>query len=394
MLQIGGGINLAVIGVLAFFGVVFFYYYFFERPRRAIVERRKTSHYDEQGVILKTKPQTFQFYNEKLQRLLLLWVLPTSGAVLAPRIFLPFPISIIVTGAAAIILMMVVVLVSMKLTDAERAAVQGNAFAPALVHYTEYEDVNQLFRNMKFEGAVHMSQSERGRVVDKVVADVQNLEFYIRNKDDIDIEEMKKRLLERIKDMRVLRYLGDEDYRILYITETSPEDLKTPNTVDMVHRTVNVTVPLMPFWGFFGGTTARLLKSVNTKGAITYITRRLGIFLDVFNLEKRNELLATGQFTKPDKMTMLLGEYLHLFEQQTPTSDAMNKTMRRIERRDLEAMKAEFENTAETNRLVNATKHLLETLSELLRPKVRTKTDYVLIVLAYLLGAATWAVIF
>ena len=370
-----------IIMVAAFCLAIGGYLYFMELPRRKTAKDKKASHFNEKRVLNQTKPTTFEFYNEKLQTLLAIWVVPTAAGVLVPRFMLPYPINLITSAFIAVIMLFVVVLINMQMSRNESDAAQNNAFGTGLVHYSEHGDQNQLFRNAEFESMVYMSNEERTRVVDKIVAEVQTLEYFKKNKEEIDVEEMRTRLLAMVMNMKVIRYLidkGGAEFRILFITDTDSKNLRTPNNVRMIHRTVHVQVPLMPFWGFYGGTTSRLFKSMNKDGETNYVQRRMGIILDLFNLEKRNKLLLEGSFTNPDKMTMLLGEYLHLFEQQQPTSEEMNKTHRRIERRDLEAKKQEFKEQAEANKLVQSTKHLLEVLSELLRPRTRNVADYAL----------------
>ena len=380
-----------LIMIAAFALVVVCYLYFMELPRRRTAKEKRASHYNEKKVITQTKSTTFEFYNEKLQTLLAIWVIPTTAGVLIPRMILPFPINLVTSAFVAVIMLFVVVLINIQLSRKEEQGAQNNAFGTGLVHYSEHGDQNQLFRNAKFESMVYMGEVERTRVVDRIMGDVQSLEFYKKNKEDIDLDKTREQLIKAVMPMKVIRYLIDEggaEFRILFITDTDPKDLRTPNNVRMIHRTVNVQVPLMPFWGYYGGTTSRLFKSMNDSGETSYVQRRMGIILDMFNLEKRNELLLTGEFTNPDKMTMLLGEYLHLFEQQQPTAEEMNKIHRRIERRDLESKKEEFREQAEANKLVQTTKHLLEVLSQLLRPRTRNVTDYVLMVFIAVMSLA------
>lgn len=381
-------IPLPVVLLVALLIIGLLYYQFFEKPTKEIKDRMRSLHFDEDKFILDMRTATFEHYDARLSRVVLIMVVLLSIAIAAPASIMPFPISFLTSCFGSIVALFGIILYNKDLKEKEFKDASDKEFGYALAWHPNYGFLPLLLRRMEFKNEVVLEEPQRELIVKRAIKTIKEMPQF---KDSgIKEEEIKKAIESRIGEAKKYRLRIGAHYRVLLITDTDYEHLKTSEKHTIIDRTIEVKVPLIPSFMAFAGTTDRTFKTKSKDGEIEYSDRTMGIYVDLINLKDMKDKLLKGSFTAPDALTALVGQLVHLYEQQQWTSTQMTKETRKREKAELVARTQKFNAQSEANKIVNTTEHILKLLLSLLRPAAkRAADDYGLLFLVFAFGMAT-----
>lgn len=381
--------DIVLIGASVIFVIMTLVYrQFFMKPQERTRERLRALHFQPIKFIEDTQTATFKYYDEKWTRLILAWLGSTSVSIIGPGMAgIEYPWSAVIMSIGAIFSIFALVLINIKKNEAERARNLNKAFGSMFVHYSEYGDVGQLWKRMEQESEVELDDMQHDTIIDQLIANIKKSPNYDKN---INESDLKKDWLERIKKMKAQRMrILDGKYRVLLVSSSSFENTKTKGVKALIDETVSVNVQQVPMFLVYAGTTRKLFKTVNKAGKPAFADRTMGIFVDLFNIDMRNQHLAEGGFTVLSKTDALLAEYLHLYDQQSTSATEMTKALRDGEKARKELEEKKFDAKGEAHKLASAAQNMLKALVDISKP-AKGKEDYfmwiVLLVIGMLLG--------
>lgn len=364
------------------------YYIFFERPARDLQDRIRSLHFDEEKFIMDMKTATFEHYEEKFTRIVLFFVVAVSIAIAVPAFLLPFPLSIITSGFGAIISLLGMILLNKDMKEKERAESSNKPFGYATAYHPNFGYIPLLLRRIKNEGEVILEQPQKEMVVKNVLEVAENMPEFIDS--GITKDALEESIRKYLDNVHYYRWRVSEVYRILFITKSEFKEIQTDETHRIIDRTIEVDVPLIPSFLVYANTTDRVFKTKSKKGDIEYTDRTMGIYVDIVNIQDVKEKIVNGSFTAPDAMTALVGQIVHLYEQQQWSGKQLTKETRKREKAELLADTQQFNAAAEANKIVNTTSHILKLMLALLSPAAqRLREDYGLLFLVFTLGMAS-----
>jgi len=382
--------DLILIGTSVIFVIItLVYYQFFMKPQKRTRERLRALHFQPVKFIADTKPATFQYYDRKWTRLILIWFGSTSISIIGPNMAgVEYPWSAIITSAGAIFSIFALILINIKKNEAERARNLNKAFGSMFVYYPEIGDVGQLWKRMEKESEVILDDTQIDTIVDQLAEGIKKLPNY--DGKAIVWNTWKKEMKKRIQDMKVQRMsVLDKKYRILLVSPSDFESTKTKDVKLLIDETVSVNVQRVPMFLVYADTTRKLFKTMNKAGRQAWADRTMGIFVDLFNIDMRNKYLAGGGFTVLSKTDALIAEYLHLYEQQSASATEMTKTLRDREKAQKEVDEREFDAKTEAHKIVGMMKNLLDMMLSTTKQGM-VKQDYfmwaVILIVGMLLG--------
>lgn len=386
MQTVGTGLILFM-ACLIFAAIVGIYYLYFLKPEQRMQERLSTLHFIVENFIRDTKSATFEYYDAKWTRLIMMWVGGTALSVIGPNLAgIEFPWSAVITTMGAIFSVFILVFMNMKKNESERERNLNAAFASVFCYYPEQGDVGQLWKRFKPESEIQIDSVQRILVVDQLIAGIKNSPNY--NK-DINEKDLRANWLERIEKMRVIRGSVLGNYKVLLVTQYTFEELKTKSTRAMIDETVSVNVQIMPMFLVYANTTRKMFKTVDKDGKPMFTDRAMGVFVDLFDLAMRDNALIQGGHTMLSKTDALLAEFLHLEDQRSTSASEMTKTLRDREKAQKEVDENEFDSKAEAHKMMGTMKNLLDMLLSITKQGMMTQ-DYfmwgIILVVGMLLG--------
>lgn len=376
-----------VMACLIFGAIVGIYYLYFLKPEQRMQERLSTLHFIVENFIRDTKSATFEYYDQKWTRLIMMWLVGTSVSVIGPNsVGIEYPWSAAITTMGAIFSICILVFMNMKRNEAERERNLNAAFASVFCTYPEQGDIGQLWKRFKPESEIQIDAAQREIVVDQLIAGIKKSPNYDK---DIDESKLKTDWLARIEKMKVVRGSVLEKYKVLLVSQHSFEELKTKKTKSMIDETVSVNVQIMPMFLAYADTTRKMFKTVDKDGKPMYTDRAMGIFVDLFDLAMRDKALIEGGHTMLSKTDALLAEFLHLEDQRSASASEMTKTLRDREKAQKEVDEKEFDAKSEAHKMMGTMKNLLDMLLSISKQGMVTQ-DYfmwgIILVVGMLLG--------
>ncbi len=379
-----------IVGIVGFIIAILIYYYRLYRPQERIKQRQELEHFDKLQFIKDMKVASFEPYKEKFTQLTGIGLVPAVVSIIAFRFLFAYPINIFMTVIGCFFSLFIVAMVYMRQNDLELAAASNKPFGSALVYYPGIGLVPQLFRRMKKRGSIKIDKTQRKDLTAQIIASIKEMPEYEHVKKEVSIKKLEKEIGETIEKINPIRYEVDEKYWILLITTEDTSKLKTNETVKLIDRTREVDVNLIPSWMIFCDDTRHLFTSKDDKGRTIYTSRRMGIFMDIYNLVRFDADIRGGNFSVPDKMTALLGQFIHMYDRHNFSASEMTKTVRRMEKAKEETEADEFKNEAEVMKHFNSGSRVTEMLHNMLIPHTKTKTDYgfvmMLLILVFVLS--------
>jgi hypothetical protein len=370
--------------ILIFVAIVGIYYLYFLKPEQRMQERLSTLHFIVENFIKDTKSATFEYYDAKWTRLIMMWVGGTSLSVIGPNMAgIEYPWSAAITTMGAIFSIFILVFMNMKKTEAERERNLNAAFASVFCNYPEQGDIGQLWKRCKPESEIQIDAAQREIVIDQLIEGIKKSPNY--NNKDIDETTLRADWLKRIETMKVVRCSVLEKYKVLLVTRYSFEELKTKGTKAMIDETVSVNVQSMPMFMVYANTTRRMFKTVDKDGKPMFTDRAMGIFVDLFDLPMRDKALIEGGHIMLSKTDALLAEFLHLEDQRSASASEMTKTLRDREKAQKEIDEKEFDSRAEAHKMMGTMKNLLDMLLSITKQGMMTQ-DYFMMLVLFVVG--------
>jgi len=365
-----------IVAAIALFIISVLYYKRIVEPAKMMEERILLMDFHEQKFINDTKSATFQYYKEKWGKLA---GLPWFGVILAvmmPPYFLPYPADVMVMILGTFMIAFGAMFQIQRSAQQEIAEASNRPFGNSFVFWPEHGNQDHMFRRMELQQEIELDESQVSTITDQMMDTIQTMDYFQKHKDEIDIDELREKIHTRMKENHYYRYKVSGKYHILLITPHTAEQLECRETTSIIDRTLAVDVNLMPMWLVYGGNTERIFTTVDENGKKVYTARRMGIFLDLYDIVRRNKELITGGFTAPDAMTALVGEFVHLYDQRQHTSTEMTKTTRQMEKARWETEKDEFDAEAKSAKMIGAMENIVDIMTSILEPKERSKMDY------------------
>jgi len=333
--------------VLFITGSLLYYQFVYKRERRA-KEHLSSLHFRISDFIKDLTPMTFEFHDRKVTRLGIGGLVLLFISILAP-VFLgvpqPFNYFIMVIGLFASIV--IVDKANVAIRDKEHRRNENTTYGSAHILFPEpYGEVGLLLRRMKHVKDLELSDSEREMLVDNAVEKIKTLPDYDKMK--VDEKNLKREWLERIKRFRVGLFTVADKYWILLIAQNRFADMKTPHTHEMIDETEHVNVQLAPMFLVYVEPTTKVFETVDEDSRTIFTDRKMGVFIDLFDLAKRNEMLIKGESTALSRGDALFAKYLFLYVQNTETAISMTDTETSLEKADKDAEEREFESDVES----------------------------------------------
>jgi hypothetical protein len=382
------GIAWIIAGAIAF--VTFLVYYkFIYRKTKDALERFQSAHFLTAEFIKDMRMHTFEFYNKKWDRVLGVGVaLIISGIIVPVFLGIPTPYNAIVMGVWVLSAVFVIVLWLKELEQREKDRNINTTYITAHAMFPdEGGETGLLIKRAEVEKEITLSEKQCEATVDEFMIGIKKLPEWGTSK--VDEQKVKALWLERFKKVRAIRVKAGK-YLLLIITQNSFQSMKTPDAKEMIDETVDVKVQLAPMFLVFVGPATRVFRSVNDDGKPIFTDRKMGIFVDLFNLAKRNEVLLGGDYTAPSYLDSLFGKYLHIVEQNTATAVSMTDTETTLDKANLDIEEKEF--GADVEKIMDASERLDKTFGEM-STEPPAKKDYLLWLLLFGFGLALGSVI-
>jgi hypothetical protein len=315
------------------------YYEFIYKKTKRDLKRVQSAHFYPRQFINDMTLSTFEPYDKKWTRLIVFALSLVLISIIGPvALGIPAPLNgfICITG----------IVISLWLSDkwwssmntAEQARNLNTTYVSAHCLFSEEGEKGLLIKRTNIKNEARLSEAQCEVVVDNLIATVKTLPTYDPAK--INETELRNRWLQRLKGVRAIRAIAGE-YHLIFITNESFQSLKTPDTADMIDQTIHVKVPLAPMFAYYVGPATQIFRDFNEKGDTVFSDRRAGVFITLFDLAKRNELLATGNFQVPTYEDALLGLAVHHIEQNAETATSMTNTEMNVDKanKDLDEKK-------------------------------------------------------
>jgi hypothetical protein len=320
------------------------YYQFIYKTEKRDEKRIHSAHFYPTEFISDSKISTFQFYDQKWSRLIggALTLILTS--ILAPVIIgIPAPLNAFACLLGVVTSLWLLDKWASNLATAERSRNVNTTYLPIHCLFPAEGEQGVLLKETDIKNEVVLSEEQAAVVVDSAIEGIQTLSIYDPQK--VNLKKLRAAWLERMKGLRIIRAVTGRKgkYHIVIIARNPFASMKTPDVSDMIAETVNVRVPLAPMFAFYIGPTTRVFRTFDDKGSPIFTDRKAGVFVDLFDLAERNELLLGGGYIAPVYTDALLGEFLHLVEQNFQTATSMTKTEMSLDKANKDLDEKEFD---------------------------------------------------
>ena len=383
-------------GILAV--IVFLIYYLkFDLPTKKSRKLLKGLYYDPVKFRKKAVAQTFEYYDDKISKIIFAWFVPTALSVVIPAALIPAPYNLIVTVAGMIVSFFFIMYYKTLINEQERARNINKPFGSVIAHYPDTGDNNELWRRIENKGEILLDDSQRAIVVDQLIETAKELPSF--KKGNYDLPKIKKMWLERMKMFRAYRLRVGDEFRILFVTPHLIEDSKTQDTKSMIDETVHVDVQQIPMFSLYAGTTRRVFSSKDKKDRSIFLDKTMGIYVNMYDIKSRDDDMMKGGHVALSKTDALLGEVIHLYEQRQSSAKEMTKTLRDLEKSNEDYEQADFDSKAEAHRITQGVKGIMDALGSFSKPS-HTKTDVGVLIVAitifFLMGTLlgwTWGLL-
>ena len=354
-------------------GIVLLIWYFkFDLPTKRSRELLKGLYYDPVKFKKKAVAQTFEYYDDKISKIIFAWFVPTALSVLIPAILVPAPFNLVITVAGMIVSFFAVMYYKTMINEQERARNINKPFGSAISYYPDSGDNNELWRRMENKGEILLDESQRVIIVEQLIEIIKELPSF--SKGDYDLPKIKKAWLERMEVFRAYRLRVADEFRILFITPHLIENSKTQDTKSMIDETVHVDVNQIPMFTIYAGTTRRVFSSKDKKDRSIFLDKTMGIYVNIYDIKSRDDDMLKGGHVVLNKTDALLGEVIHLYEQRQSSAKEMTKALRDLEKSNADYEQADFDSKAEAHRLTQGVKGIMDALGSFSKPS-RTSTD-------------------
>jgi len=378
--------------------IVFLIWYFkFDLPTKRSRELLKGLYYDPVKFRKKAVAQTFEYYDDKISKIIFAWFVPTALSVLIPAILVPAPLNLVITVAGMIVSFFAVMYYKTLINEQERARNINKPFGSVISHYPDSGDNNELWRRVENKGEILLDDSQRAIIIDQLIEIAKELPSF--SKGDYDLPKIKTMWLERMKMFRAYRLFVGDEFRILFVTPHLIENSKTQDTKSMIDETVHVDVQQIPMFSIYAGTTRRVFSSKDKKDRSIFLDKTMGIYVNLYDIKSRDDDMMKGGHVALSKTDALLGEVIHLYEQRQSSAKEMTKTLRDLEKANEDYDQADFDAKAEAHRLTQGVKGIMDALGSFSKPD-RTKADagvlIIAIVIFFLMGTLlgwTWGLL-
>lgn len=350
-----------ILGVLAIFVVVVLYYFFIYVPTKKIEDLIRWLHFRKDKFQEDVRPSTFEFYDKKITKLVFVFML-VLAAIVMPAIFgVPPPYNIITTLVAMVIASLASVYYREHINNIERDRNINMPYGSMITYYPGEGDSDELWRRMDLETEVILGNVEKDELVDQIVEGVKTMPSF--NAKTFKEKETKKIWRERLDKFRAYRFKVKDRYSILYVTPHAFSESKTQNTRSMLDETQWVRVNMVPAFNLYCDTTRKVFKTVDDKGRPGWGERTMGVFVGLYDIKSRDDDMREGKHTVLTKTDQLLAAHMHLYDQRQMSARDMTKSLRDLEKTNLELEERRFDEQAEAAQAVANIGDLLKELN-------------------------------
>jgi len=333
------------------------YWFFIWRPAKEAEKRIRSMHFITGEFIGDMQPQTFQYYDAKWTRLLFSAIGLSIAAVVLP-VLLNLPERLVIMGFGLLISLVSVAFWNEKTADRERAVNQATTYGTMHCLFPDEGEVGLNVKRITVTKESSVTKDQATSLIGSLFEEIKKLPEYDSKKDTEAM--LKKKWIERFAKMKAIVATAtarDRVYHLLFIAEHSFALLKTPDPKDMIADTVHVSVPLAPMFSTFIGLSTKIFRAANDKtGKAEFTDRQMGVFVVLFDIPKRNELLLGGEYNIPSHTDVLFARYLELLEENRQTAISLGGTEQNLTKANQDIDEKKFE--ANTEAIVAATKKM------------------------------------
>jgi len=328
----------AIALVVLIIGSILYYEIPYKKAKRA--EAFNISrHFQTALFIADLTPNPFKYHDAKFTWIIAIFFGPLLASYFASA-FLGIP-SIALIGIFVSIVCVIVFQYDLKQKEHERN--EGTTYVPTHILFPEpYGEKGLLLKRMKLIREIALSNNEYEVLVDGAIDRISTFPDYAKLTAD-EKKNLKPRWLARIKNYHISLFTVIDKYWILLISEHKFVEMKTPHEHEMIDETETIKVPLAPMFLLNVEPTTKVLETTDENSRTIFTDRKMGVFIDLFDLAKRNETLMTGEFSALSKTDALFATYLHLYIENSRTATSMTETEISLEKKRNDDDEKEFE---------------------------------------------------
>lgn len=264
---------------------------------------------------------------------------------------------------------------------------ENSVWLDAELHAPGRSSVGRTLRRTSPEYEYVLNEKQRDHMIDVVLEVAKNTGAQIPT-------GAKQELESRLKDMHlyrcVVRISDDKQYKILLATRHVWKEIQNTQQNPQFDRTTLVNITRAPVHLFFLGESPEVFPDLDSKGLPTYGGRTMGVFVAVIDRMIVREGLVSGHFETPDFRDALFLQILHMYMQNSITSEYVDGKIQELNKKKKEYEELRFKKVVEGQGQFNT---FVRAFHRLFNPQ-RDREKVINWLVQFLVFGAVWFMLF